>query len=344
MDDTFRAWQVRTRRGVEFGYIRIFTFETDDSDAFVREFARLVRLFPTNGLIIDVRNNGGGMVDAGERLLQLFTPNRIKPELFELINTPLNLKISRLDEELGKWTKSLGEAVETGAAYSLGFPITDEESCNSIGQKYFGPVALIIDALCYSTTDIFAAGFADNAIGTLVGVSGNTGAGGANVWTQEELRRTMGDDRDSPYRTLPKGVGMRVAYRRSIRVGKAAGGRPLEDLGVVPENRNRHFLTRDDLLYGNRDLISKVVRILGSKLPHELSAKVNYRNGTLFITPKTRNISRLDVYVNGKPAMKSISVKKRNRKFQVKVATRGRLLLKGFNGAGKLVAALTERF
>lgn len=284
------------------------------------------------------------MVDAGERLLQLFTPNRIKPELFELINTPLNLKISRLDEELGRWTKSLGEAVATGAAHSLGFPITDEKLCNSIGQIYFGPVALIIDALCYSTTDIFAAGFVDNEIGTLVGVSGNTGAGGANVWTQQELRRTMGNDRESPYTQLPKGVGMRVAYRRSIRVGKDAGGRPLEDLGVVPEARNRHFLTRDDLLNSNRDLISKVLRILGSKLTHELSAKINYRKGTLFIAPRTRNISRLDVYINGEPAMKSIALKKRNKNFQVKVATRGRLTLKGFNGAGKLVAVHSERF
>ncbi len=36
--------------------------------------------------------------------------------------------------------------------------------------------------LCYSTTDIFAAGFQDNEIGKVLGVDESTGAGGANVW------------------------------------------------------------------------------------------------------------------------------------------------------------------
>jgi C-terminal processing protease CtpA/Prc len=40
------------------------------------------------------------------------------------------------------------------------------------GQKYFGPVILIIDALCYSTTDMFAAGFQDHNIGEVLGADG----------------------------------------------------------------------------------------------------------------------------------------------------------------------------
>jgi len=343
-DDTFRAWRIRARRGREFGYIRIFTFSTENTDAFVREFARLVRQSPSNGLIIDVRNNGGGQINAGERLLQLLTPHRIKPELFELINTPLNLEISRSDEELNEWTQSLVEAVETGAAYSRGFPLTDEESCNTIGQIYFGPVVLIIDALCYSTTDMFAAGFEDHGIGTILGVSGNTGAGGANVWSHEDLSESMGNHPHSPYEPLPHGVGMGVAFRRSIRVGEETAGRPLEDLGVVPKDRNRHFMTRNDLLHDNQDLLSEAVRILASQRPHELSARINYRKGTLFITPRTENISRLDVYVNGQPARKSIDVRKAEREFELKVSRRGRVLLKGFDGAGKLVAVIRKKF
>ena len=46
--------------------------------------------------------------------------------------------------------------------------------CNLFGQRYYGPVALIIDALCYSTTDIFAAGFQDHEIGPVIGTT--TGA------------------------------------------------------------------------------------------------------------------------------------------------------------------------
>ena len=41
---------------------------------------------------------------------------------------------------------------------------------------------LLVDALAYSATDIFAAGFEDHEIGLIIGTASGTGAGGANVW------------------------------------------------------------------------------------------------------------------------------------------------------------------
>src|SRR5439155_11785706 len=143
------------------GYIRLFSFNVDDQVVFVNEVKKIITNpdFPQEGLIIDVRGNGGGKIRAGERLLQLFTPQRIKPELFEFINTPLNLDICRLAPKqwnLARWADSIAESVVTGATYSSGFPLNSEQSCNDIGQVYYGPVILITDALSYSTTDIFA--------------------------------------------------------------------------------------------------------------------------------------------------------------------------------------------
>ena len=63
--------------------------------------------------------------------------------------------------------------------------------CNGIGQVYYGPVVLITDALSYSATDIFAAGFQDNEVGLVLGTSGNTGAGGANFWSLDDLLRAQ---------------------------------------------------------------------------------------------------------------------------------------------------------
>ena len=61
---------------------------------------------------------------------------------------------------------------------------------------------LVTDARCYSATDIFAAGFADHRIGPILGVDDNTGAGGANVWTQGLLKQLLEvpapTDPDSP--------------------------------------------------------------------------------------------------------------------------------------------------
>jgi len=261
MPDVLRAMPVRTTSGT-FGYIRIFSFRLefeDQVDAFVKEFARLLGLLPPAGLIIDVRGNGGGDIGAAERILQLLTGRRIKPTLFEVINTPLNLDICRA-MGWSEWAESISYSALTGAIHSQGFPITSEESCNSIGRVYYGAVVLITDALCYSATDIFAASFQDHEIGEILGTGGRTGGGGANVLRQKDLTDWLNKRRETfPFRALPKGVSMRVAFRRSIRAGKNAG-RPLEELGVVPDQR--YYMTRDDLLRGNRELIGRAGQIL----------------------------------------------------------------------------------
>ena len=69
--------------------------------------------------IIDVRGNGGGLIWAGERLLQLLTPHAIEPCRLQLINTPENLQLARAFQALANWVPSLERALETGAAVLL---------------------------------------------------------------------------------------------------------------------------------------------------------------------------------------------------------------------------------
>ncbi len=58
-------------------------------------------------------------------------------------------------------------------------------------------------------------------VGVVLGTSGNTGAGGANFWSLDDLLRAQKKDPKSPFKKLPKGAEMIVAMRRSIRVGRA---------------------------------------------------------------------------------------------------------------------------
>ncbi len=343
MADTLRAERIRVH-GREIGYIRIFTFEVTPT-RLVNGIMRILvsRSFPKEGLILDVRGNGGGQIDAGERLLQLFTPRRIKPELFEFINTPLNLEICRnapKNWELSKWAKSIAESVMTNATYSSGFPITSEASCNDIGQVYYGPVVLITDALSYSATDIFAAGFQDNEIGKILGTSGNTGAGGANVWPLRDLRIALGKQEKGPFTSLPRGTGMSVAVRRSVRVGKHSG-RPLEELGIIPDHR--HYMTRNDLLGRNRDLIKQAAKLLIKEPVYGISVKLlQNRDQSRTIEVTTKNISRLDIYINDRP-FKTIDTTDETMRVgkipQGMKETKSILLLKGFNKSGTLIAS-----
>ena len=193
MPGVFRARSVTTSSGT-FGHLRIFTFSVEDPAAFVNEFIRLITLLPQEGLILDVRGNGGGHILASEFTLQTLTPRRITPEPVQFIATPLNLRIVAQHKDnpagidLGPWFRSLDQATETGATFSHAVPITPEDGANEVGQVYQGPIVLVTDARCYSATDIFAAGFQDHEIGPVLGVDDNTGAGGANVWTHGLLK------------------------------------------------------------------------------------------------------------------------------------------------------------
>ncbi|MEO1744681.1 MAG: S41 family peptidase, partial [Cyanobacteria bacterium J06629_9] len=302
LEGVFKAKKVTTAAG-EYGYIRIFTFNVEDPDEFIDEFVRLAALLPQQGLIIDVRGNGGGHIYASEGLLQILTPGEITPEPTQFLNTKLNARICKRHEknpvgiDLSPWVDSICNAVETGEIYSHGVSITPPEFANSRGQKYHGPVVLITDARCYSATDIFAAGFKDHNIGHILGVDGNTGAGGANVWEHgllsELLQVPEPVDTETPYQRLPHGAGMRVAVRRTLRVGERAG-MPLEDLGVQPDSR--HALTKNDLLNGNEDLINAAGNILSTMPLKRLLVSTEQIGNTFSLEIETTGYSRLDIF------------------------------------------------
>ncbi|HKY68738.1 MAG TPA: S41 family peptidase, partial [Acidimicrobiales bacterium] len=316
MPTVFRARPVATPSGT-FGHLRIFTFGVDDADPFVAEFARLAAALPPTGLVVDVRGNGGGLIYAAERLLQVLTPRPIEPEPAQMATTSLMLDVCRrhapspLDAtfDLAPWVGSLRQAVSTGAQYSNAFPITDPASANTVGQRYGGPVVLVTDALCYSATDIFSAGFQDHGIGPVLGVDGNTGAGGANVWTHDLLRLLMdtpppgaATPTDNPFVELPGGAGFRVSVRRTLRVGRDRVGTPVEDVGVTPDER--HHLTRRDLLDDNGDLLAHAGELLAARAgvrldfadPPDVRA-----DGRVRLRLTTAGLDRVDVAFDGRP-------------------------------------------
>jgi hypothetical protein len=91
--DVFEFRRVPGPNG-DLGYLRIRTFRVGDLDAYMQEVQRILALLPQDGLIIDVRGNGGGVIAAGELLLQLFTPRTIEPERLHFLNTALTLEIA----------------------------------------------------------------------------------------------------------------------------------------------------------------------------------------------------------------------------------------------------------
>ncbi|MFF5077174.1 S41 family peptidase [Actinoplanes sp. NPDC000266] len=282
------------------GHLRIRTFLPTGSGVlgFVREFIRLLGLLPRDGLVLDIRGNGGGAVLASEMCLQALVARPVEPEPAQFSATPLNLRIARQNDQLKDWRKSLDQAIESGALYSAGIPLTGRDMLEVVPQSYFGPIVLLTDARCYSAADIFAAGFQDNGIGLVLGVDNNTGAGGGNIWQLGDLLARLPNAPDSPYRPLPHGANLSLVIRRVLRVGPNAGT-PLEDYGVVP--RKLHRPTRRDLLEDDADLFAEAVKLLDELPRRRFDVVLDEVDGRLTASFSVSGVDRADVVVDGRP-------------------------------------------
>jgi hypothetical protein len=295
----------RTSSGV-FAYVRIATFNVDSERKYINEFIRIISKLSQNGLILDVRGNSGGLISFGERMLQLLTPHAIDPARFSFLNSARTQALTRRHAFIRPWHNSIAQWVETGAEYSQGFPLLELSRYNDIGQKYQGPVVLITDALCYSTTDIFAAGFQDHKIGVVLGVDKTTGAGGANVWDYSVIAELLHDQRHFPKPRAGQ-ASLRFAVRRVTRVGKNSGVL-LEDLGVKVDET--HNMTRRDLLHRNVNLIERAGRILERAEIQRLTAE---RESSRKVRIAYQNLDRIDPYLGGHPLGRSLAVKRSKR-------------------------------
>ncbi len=253
----------------DIGYIRIYTFNTRRPKDFALYFKKLLASFDTDKVVLDIRNNGGGHIWASEFVLQALKKDLITPQNAQFVNSELTETICRVHSpspllkelDLTDWNKTLRNIRHTGNTYSGGYPVTPVSALHELRADRDYQAVLITDALCYSASDIFAAGFQDEHIGKILGVHGNTGAGGANVWTHSLLHHLTKDETGQSrfFQPLEYGADIRVAVRRTLRNGVNQGV-PLEDLGIVPDDICH--LTKDDLLFQNRDLLAKAVDLV----------------------------------------------------------------------------------
>ena len=107
----------------------------------------------------------------------------------------------------------------------------------------------------------------------------------------------------------------------------------MEDLGIIPDHIHR--ITRKDLMESNQDLIESAAHILGSLPVRALSAVVKAKRARkVSISVTTKNITRLDTLLNGRP-QSTLDVKDGRTTVTLPLRSAGKqvLELRGFDGA-----------
>lgn len=256
LGDYLRYGAVETSSG-RAGHLRFFNFEVGDVATFLAQMAEILAGLPQDRLIVDLRGNPGGLIPAGEGLVQMLTKRPVQAAPVSFRSTVGTYALSRLPD-FAPWQRSLERMYASGEVYSQGFPLTDVSRVPA--YRYPGKTVLIIDGLSYSTCDFFAADFQDNGIGPIVGTDLQTGGGGANVWGYDVLVQYALRAGGPPLAPLPLGLGLNVSVRRCVRTGRDHG-LPIEDFGTRADLV--HPLTASDLMDGNVDLLSFAVRAIG---------------------------------------------------------------------------------
>lgn len=248
LDDYLKYGVINTELG-ESAYLRFFSFEVGEVTTFISQIIDILKNFPQDRLIIDLRGNPGGIIPAGQSLVQLLSFKPIKTSQVSFRNTRGTRSFANLSY-FAPWKESFNIMSAAGETYTQDFSLTDLS--NLPDYRYPGRVALIIDSLSYSTCDFFAADFKDNEVGPIIGTSARTGGGGANVWTYSLLSQYARLSGGTPLEPLPNEMSMNISMRRAIKTGDNHG-LPIENFGTQADFV--HKLTYNDLINNNIDLL-----------------------------------------------------------------------------------------
>lgn len=258
--DAIAARRIKTSHGT-FGYLRLWTFDVDNTSRYVEAVAAVLRQLPRKGLIIDLRSNPGGVINATEQLLQLFVPQAILPARFALRATPAMVDIVDADgngADLADWATSTRLAHELGEEFSQHLPISNPNHFTDRSRVYRGPVVAVVNPNTFSCGDLFAAGISDYGIGQIISIGEGTGAGGANVWTSDDIQYAYYAAR-RPLPPIPPGIRFTISVRRMTRSGESAG-LAVEDIGVKGDEG--YDMTETDLIDGNTGLAEFCTKLL----------------------------------------------------------------------------------
>lgn len=237
-DPILQFKRITNQHGV-FGVLKLESFVPEELsvDEVIAEVARILKteFKGTQGVIFDVRNNGGGYIALAEKMVQLFTPRTVQPLEFRLKNSSMN------QTYWNRWPTDpfnlrMLEAQNLRTHYTRPLALNRVADVNKLDQAYFGPVAVLMNSNCYSSCDMFSAIMQDHQVGTIFGEDENTGAGGANNISIKDIFRSLPENLRGVFAVpMPAGQDIGFSWRQTVRSFGTRRGDLIENTGIIAD-------------------------------------------------------------------------------------------------------------
>ncbi|MBM3787202.1 MAG: hypothetical protein FJW30_22830 [Acidobacteria bacterium] len=254
--------------GKRIGYIRLRNMSPPSVAQALQQFERELAFFQenTDGLVVDVMRNTGGIIVYGHEIARRLIPRPMTGVGFELRATATRL--ANLSAELEfqrqqgapQWVLDLYTRIVTDVRLALAenrgrtgplplnMPSLDEIQPAAI--VYTKPLIVLIDELSVSTADLFPAMMQDNKRGLLVGTR-TAGLGGTNGSFPASPTFTEG----------VAGVTFGLMVRKTPVQWEKGTTQYIENVGVFPDVE-LDYMTADNLVNRGRTFVSRFSDIL----------------------------------------------------------------------------------
>lgn len=252
-------------------YIRLYALESGDRDRFINNVIKPLESPRSefDGLIIDIRASKGGSIRLADQLVARCAGKEIEPVKGQLRNTHLNeaycRKRAKKISAYEMWADSIRTRAAEGLLYSAALPFSKRRNLippDTASTNGSIPKLLIVDNNTASAAEVFAAGFADNELGEILGTHPTTAGACSHGIRLNKLLMEFVNGGGYPYDVESTIGRIKLSMCRLVRSGISAGeiieGNGVRADVIVP-------LTINDVMNNNQDLLeTAITRLLSA--------------------------------------------------------------------------------
>lgn len=168
---SYREYKYKNSKMLIIKLLDFSPLKDNVQNALEKIYNLIIKYAFVDSILFDLRDNPGGQISLAEGIFQFFKLDA-KLSLARALVTPLNKLLMASDHGDERWFEAISNS---RGKYTNQIPYFNDRFVNHYGMIFLKPVGVLVNSACYSSCDMFTAGFQDNEIGVVYGTEPQTG-------------------------------------------------------------------------------------------------------------------------------------------------------------------------